>query len=211
MSRPSPDELITAWAHRPESLTAEERSEVEALLASDPQRRAAIEDDRALLARIADLPADGIEPVWDDLAASIRAACPTPRPAPPGLWSRWRAWIAAGAGGGLIAAAAATALWAGAGETLAPAIDHVARHRADTSSSVAVAVPALDALDDSSVAAMLDVVEEDPAIAVEGSDDGGDEADDPAAIPSADDLAWIDSLDESSVDTLVTWLDTQPG
>src|SRR5215213_6448973 len=99
MTRSNPEELLAAWAHRPDDLSDEERRAVEALLARDAAARAEAEADRAMIARVADLPEAGVEPVWDDLAASIRAALPAPMAPVPNLWSRWRAWIAAGAGG----------------------------------------------------------------------------------------------------------------
>ena len=85
MSKPTPEELLAAYAHRPGDLSAEERREVEALLARSPAAAREVEDDRVMLLRIAELPAEGTEPAWEDLERSIRVACADESP---GLWAR---------------------------------------------------------------------------------------------------------------------------
>jgi hypothetical protein len=208
MSRLSPEELLAIWAHRPEDLSADERREVEALLARDPDARRDADATRALLQRVADLPAEGTEPAWDDLAAGIRAACAgleVPAPSP-SRWARWRTWMIAGAGTALVASGAAIALWAGGGSALSPAVDRPARMaiRMTPDAPITAEVPAIESLATDDVAALIDAVEDNPVVA-----DAPSISDDDDELPA--DLAWIDTLDESSVDELVRWLDTQPG
>ena len=205
MNRTDPEELLAVWAHRPEDLSADERRAVEALVARDERARTEADADRALLARVASLPAEGVEPSWAEMAAAIRGACPEPRPS---AWARWRAWIAAGAGGTMLAAAAAIALFVSAGETLSPAVDHLARMPLPAESTMEPP-PVLESLDDGTVAELLRVVEESSADGAVDVADDGIAAD--ADVTGDSDLAWIDTLDDGSVDTLVQWLATEPG
>jgi hypothetical protein len=202
-----PEELLAAWAHRPASLSTEERRAVEELVARSPEAAAEVDAMRAVIAQVAGLPAEGTEPVWGDLERSIRAACDEPAP---GVWRRFldgmRGWKpAAGLGAGLVVAMAALALWIGRGSAPAPAPDDVA-------------------------SAALAQLERAPAALVAPDDDMADDSDDTAAgdqalladwgVPETDGLvgdadlglAWIDDLDDDELDAVSAWLDAQePG
>jgi hypothetical protein len=164
------DELLARYADHPESLGADERRRAETILAGS---------DDAMIARVAALPAAGIEPVWDDLARSICLACVDP-PAP--RWRRWLAWTPAI--GALAAAAVLVALWLGRSEPLGPAV------------AIAPSV-AGDPLDE------LDADELAPALAPL------DEESDEEVAADVGNLDWVEQLDDAELDDLALWLDEQ--
>jgi hypothetical protein len=206
MSKPTPEELLAAYAHRPGDLSAEERREVEALLARSPAAAREVEDDRDVLLRIAELPAEGTEPAWEDLERSIRVACADE---PPGLWARMlaslRGWKpAAGLGAGLVVAMAALLLWLGRSDREVP----VARTTPDGEAAppeVAQALAGLEAPDG-------DELDDDgEAIAAETDEtlaDWGALAPGDGALDDTD-LAWLDTLDDAELDAVAAWLDAQ--
>jgi hypothetical protein len=164
------DELLARYADRPEALSPDERRRAEAILAGS---------DDAMIARVAALPAAGTEPVWDDLARSIRLACVDP-PAP--RWRRWLAWTPAI--GGLAAAAVLVAVWLGRSQPLGPAV------------AIAPSVVG-DPLDE------IDADELAPALAPL------DEESDEEVAADVGNLDWVEQLDDAELDDLALWLDEQ--
>lgn len=211
MTRPTPEELLEAWAHRPADLTDDERRRVEELVARLPAAARQADEARAMIARVAQLPAEGAEPVWSDLERAIRVACDE---APSSRWARFvdamRGWKpAAGIGAGLVVAMAAFALWIGRGP--------------DGGDEVA----AIDQQVDRALAGLEAGGAEGPDEPDDTSDEPGDTvAPDGASLAGwdeiaptdellddiASDLAWIDELDDAELDAVSAWLDAQePG
>ena len=205
MSKPTPEELLAAYAHRPSDLSAEERREVEALLARSPAAAREIEDDRRMIERVSELPTEGTEPAWDDLERSIRAACTDE----PGLWARviasLRSWKpAAGLGAGLVVAMAALLLWMGRSDR---DVGPVAR----TDDSEVAPAEVAQALAGLEAPAGDDEIDDEGVVDAETDEtlaDWGALAPDDGLLDDAD-LAWIDSLDDAELDAAAAWLDTQ--
>jgi anti-sigma factor RsiW len=209
MSKPTPEELLAAWAHRPAELSPEERREVEALLARSPEAAREVESTRDLLQRVEEMPAEGAEPVWDDLERSIRAACVEE---PPGWWARalasLRGWKpAAGLGAGLAVAMAAMLLWMGRGERDVVAPVAGVEHDGEVAPEVALAIAGLEA------GPVAGAEEPDYELALapetdaELADFGAPSPDD--GLLTEPDLAWLDTLDDAEIDQVAAWLDAQ--
>ena len=187
-------DLIAAYQDGVSELTADERRRVEALVQGDPAIRAEAEATVAMIAELRALPPEGTEPSWAVLEREIRTAVgPTVPPRPFRLW-RWL--VPAGA---LAMTAAITML--------------VIHHPHD---GLQLAAPtARDAGDLPTPSApeaatglwldghVVDVDDLDPAFL---DDDDGDALATGGLLP-ADDLHWIDSLDDSAIDRAETWLD----
>ncbi len=214
------DELLTAYADDPTSLTAAERAAVEARCAADPAMAAELAELRAVLTEVrvhGDVADAG--PDWAALEAGIRAAVPTA--SPPRRRGRWLA----GAGVALAAAAGLALWWQHRSVDTGPGLDLAARvppPAAPGPSGPAVAPD--DALDDA-----LDALADDDDLGAsddELDDDDGDlAAGDVEAlighalepVPAAGedglfpglDTDWIDELSTAEVEQALRWLDQQ--
>ena len=189
-------DLIAAYQDGVSELTADERRRVEELVHSDPAIRAEADAAKAMIAELRALPPEGTEPNWTVLEREIRAAVgPTVPRRPFRLW-RWLVPV------GALAMTAAIAML-------------VIHHPHD---GLQVAAPAVR--DDGGLLAapitapeaatglwldghVVDVDDLDPAFL---DDDDGDALATGGLLP-ADDLHWIDSLDDSAIDRAETWLD----
>lgn len=215
------DELLAAYADDPTSLTAAERSAVEARCAADPALARELEELRAMLTEVrghGDVADHG--PDWSALEATIRAAVtPAPRQV-----SRWIA------GAGLaLAAAAAVALWTQrrGGDGLDPAQMVAAAIARLPEVAPIERAPVAPAAEDVAIVDE-DVDGEDAELAAIGLDDPADEdeaIDDEVligraleAVPVAEiedgmlpglDTAWVEDLSDVEVAQALRWLEQQ--
>ena len=216
------DELLAAYADDPTSLTAAERSAVEARCAADPALARELDQLRAVLSEVrghGDVADHG--PDWSALEAGIRAAVtPAPR--------RMSRWIA---GAGLaLAAAAGVALWTqrrGGGDGLEPAqlVAAAVARRPEVAPNEQAPVPAVV---DRDLIVDEDVDGEDAELAAVGLDDPADEdeaIDEEVLIgralervPVAEvedgmmpglDTEWVEDLTDVDVEQALRWLDQQ--
>jgi hypothetical protein len=231
------DTLLAAFAHDPDALTADERREVEALLAIDDDARAQAVAVRELIGAVRDLP-QPTAPSWDALARSIGAAVDRSAATPPSRWERMRGWLLRPAiGVGFAAAtAAAIGLWIAkrpASEPTAvldvPSIDAgapvIAAPKPLFHDDLATAgeLADLDQLDDAALDRLAASLDDDPIDDHDGFGSiggGADHRDDDIALVDdaeldADDdalgnpdLDWVDELSDDDVDTLDQWLAT---
>jgi hypothetical protein len=204
-------ELLAAYVDGVAELSREDRREIEARLARDPQARAEETAVRELLGRLRDLPPEGVEPDWAEMARSIRDTVGDEPPRP--WWRRWR-WLVP-----LTASAAAAVMiaiaWRPSGHapTVAPpelaanaALPPPERAADDTlalwldGSEVDVDPSAVELLGGPELAAAVEAVEIDDAALPDG------EVDEVGLLP-ANNLAWVDSLDDDAIDRAERWLD----
>ncbi|HET9989991.1 MAG TPA: hypothetical protein VFQ65_15780 [Kofleriaceae bacterium] len=158
-------------------------------------------EEHALVAKLRALPGEGREPDWSQLEREIAGAVGPRVPLP--WWRTWR-WLVPAAG---LAALAVIALFV----MHHPTAPTVAVTRPDAGSApapVAEAAPPTSAdtalwLDGQAV----DVGDVDPTLLLLDDSDGADElADDSGTLLPADDLRWIDSLDDHALDRAEHWL-----
>jgi len=217
MKRPTTEELIATWAHRPGDLSPTERREVEALVKRSPEAQRDADEDRAVVAKVARLP--GGAPDWYALEQSIRAACDDAASELVPHRTRWRTAAGVGVGAGL-AAAAAVALWLASRSHPAPAI---ATATPPPIADLAGGLPGLDDVDEPALDRLLQALDDglpadpdDEDDDVAALDDDADLRDWTAPPPPADellpaaDLGWVDDLDDAELDALNRWLDDQP-
>ena len=157
-------------------------------------------EEHALVAKLRALPGEGREPDWAQLEREISLAVGPRVPLP--WWRNWR-WLVPAAGlAGL--AAIALIVFHHHGEPVVA----VAPHDAGEPAPVAETAPPTSAdtalwLDGQAV----DVGNVDPTQLLLDDTDAGDElADDSGNLLPADDLRWIDSLDDHALDRAEHWL-----
>jgi len=229
--RPTDDELLAAYADG--GLDPRDTARLDAHTDGDPDAAAEVDGLRRTINAVrATQPRPTAEPAWDQMARSIRAACdPLPAPRPRARWlvrllrPRVAAPILA------IAAAATIALiWTGrhsaapqpqrlvaaseptAGDSLPP--DTAPDTLAGDPATPPEALPAVAALDDGQLDAVLAVLDAE-APNLSGDATGADSSsDDTTAVGLFGDDAyasWVDDLDESQIDAASDYLATQPG
>lgn len=215
-SKPDPtpadldDALLAAYVDGVGELTTAERRAVEARL---PALGAEVEATRGLLAALRDLPGEGEEPRWTELAARIAAEVGDRVPRP---W--WRRILVPATAALALAACAAVLVHARAGSPGAP--PDAAPMAVIVPAHLAPAAPASDDtvwLDGQAV----ELGALDPsALAELGGDRGdrvdrGDDADDDDVIAGAllptPDLAWVDDLDAAGLAVADRWLVDRKG
>jgi anti-sigma factor RsiW len=205
--------LLAAYVDGVAELLPDERHDVEALLARDPGAEADAEAAHALLDRLRALPPEGGEPDWAAMERSIRhAVAAAPRP----WWRRWQ-WLVPA----LTCATAAAVLL-----VIWPRTDPLSSSQPRPPSAgspehtepLASKPPAGDSV----VALWLDGSEVDvdvsapDGLAGVGIDLGDapagqpvpppiDDADEVGLLPATD-LAWIDTLDDATLDRVERWL-----
>jgi hypothetical protein len=187
-------ELIAAYLDGVAELTPDERRRVEALLRDDAVRADA-DAMRTTLAALRELPHDGVEPEWAALERRIAGAVPAK--VPTSWWRRLR-WVAPV---GALAATAATALVL----FHHPASERGALLDAGVPAVVAPAepAPATELWLDGHI---VDVGDADPSVLLPDADDA---LADEGLLP-AQDLHWIDSLDDAAIDRAEHWLAKKP-
>ncbi len=159
--------------------------------------------DRELIRKLSALPGEGNEPDWNALERSIRDAVGPDAPKP--WWRRWRWIVPVGA---LAATAAGALLW-----LRHPEPKHVA------ATPVLPAMPTeqptdelwlggefleLDDVDPNTVMGDLDR-DAQAALSTDDSDSAS------SGLLPANDLGWIDNLDDSALDRAETWLAGKKG
>jgi anti-sigma factor RsiW len=200
---PTDRELVAAYLDGVSELAPDERRRVEALLEAEPALRDEAGATKSLIAELRALPDEGTAPDWAALERSIRDAVGGAVPRAPSLsFRRWMWWLAPI---GAVAAAAAIVL------VLIHHPHETVRARAIDGGVAAVPAPHVD--DPAATAVWLDghVVElgdiDDPAVLLD--DDDGDEV--AGGLLPADDLRWIDSLDDKDIDRAERWLAGKKG
>jgi hypothetical protein len=210
------DELMSAWADDPRSLSPEERAEVEALVDGSPALRRDAEETRALLGRLRELPPDGDEPAWDEFARTLRGRIDDAQPGPVRRWlDRW--WKPA-FGLGLVAAAAAVVIVARHQQPAdAPADPPRTAARAPDAGVAPLPVPGPDLAapedtDPFAFGAIGEIAAEDlddRVVAALGADDDlsldGDAHPEDGLVPDLS-LDWVDELDDDQIDRVDEWL-----
>ena len=183
-------DLVTAYLDGVGELTPDERKQVEAYLRDHPDEASAT---REMLAQLRALPHEGVEPDWNQLERAIRDAVGPTVPVP--WWRRWR-WLAPI--GALAATATAALLWLHHPEARQVTPDAaIARH----------AEPPAPTTTRRSGGQIIDVGELDdtPVLDDPGSIATGDDA--PVGILPADDLGWVDDLDDGAAERAEHWLE----
>ncbi len=185
-------DLISAYLDGVGELSADERKRVEAVLRDDP---AEIQGARELIAQLRALPGEGTEPDWSALEREIRISVgpqvPSRRP--------WLRWLVPGAA---LALGAAIALM-----VVHPAVPARAPVAVpERTPAGQVALPEAIYLDGEAV----DVGDVDPGVLIEDDGSGEALADDSGLLP-AQNLEWIDTLDEHALDRAEAWLDHEKG
>jgi len=199
------DDLLAAYVDGVGELTPDERRGIEARL---PELRADAAATRDLLAALRDLPAEGAEPVWADLAKRISDEV---GPVAPRAW--WRRWLWPATTTLALATCAALAIYAGSTRTAepiatlppAPAPVALTPHPAPAPAANAVWLDGeavdLDDTDSGSLDALRELDELgdlDPPDATADITGG-------ALLPTPD-LAWVDDLDPVSLARAERWL-----
>ncbi|HUJ60322.1 MAG TPA: hypothetical protein VLX92_17565 [Kofleriaceae bacterium] len=210
--RRADNELLSAYVDGVAELDADERKRVEKLLEIDPDARADAEASREMIDRLRALPGEGTEPDWSALEQSIRQAV---GPSVPSPWWRRLRWLAPI--GALATTAAIAVLWLHhpVPEPTPPPVapNHAVPpqlHVHDRATAADDSPPMAFWLDDQAVdignadlGAVLDDFDRetgDGAIATDGSADS-------AGLLPADDLGWVDSLDDTAIDRAESWLE----
>lgn len=158
-------------------------------------------EEHALVAKLRALPGEGREPDWSQLEREIARAVGPSVPVP--WWRSWR-WLVPG---GALAAVAVIALVV-IRHPHAPIVAVTHPDAGGAPAPVAEAAPPPSAatalwLDGQAV----DVGDVDPTLLLLDDVDGADElADDSGTLLPADDLRWIDSLDDRALDRAEHWL-----
>lgn len=207
----SDEELLAAYCDGVTELDSDERRRVEALLAESSAAREDAAATRAVIGALRELPAEGTEPDWTALEHAIRAQVPD---AVPRQWWRpvWR-WLVPATALATLAVIAVITLRGddpAAPREATPSVPVAATVDAGAIAPIAptdepagqVAV-LLDGVDVVLDAADDDVLEVDDLLLGEG--DAGDAG--VSGLLSADDLAWIDELDDDEAQFAEKWLD----
>lgn len=204
----SDEELLAAYCDGVTELDTDERRRVEVLLAESSVAREDAAATRALIGTLRELPAEGSEPDWTAMERAIRAQVPD---AVPRQWWRpvWRWFVPATALATLAVIAVVTLRGDDptAPREATPSLPIAATVDAGVIEPVApIAEPAgqvavlLDGEDVVLEAADDDLLEVDDLLLGEG--DAG-----VSGLLSADDLAWIDDLDDDEAQLAEKWLD----
>ena len=188
-------ELIAAYHDGVSELTADERRRVEALIQNDPAFRAEADDTKDLLGKLRALPHEGTDPDWTALERQIRTAVGPTVPA-----SRFRLWRWLVPVGALAMTAAVAMLVMHHPHDGLQVASPIAHDDGGTLVPASETPPATALWLDGHV---VDVDDLDPAFF--DDDDGGDALATGGLLP-ADDLRWIDSLDDTAIDRAETWL-----
>lgn len=198
------DELLTAYLDGVAELDAADRARVEARLRDDAALRGDADATRALLGRLRELPPEGVEPDWAQLARQISDAVGPLATTP--WWRNWRWIVPIGA---LAATAAAALLWLG-DRGLRPAPEAPVQQAMpvvhDAAAPTVAPSPSLLWLDGEAIdvgdldpaQVLLDDLDADPVADTGQPTSGG--------ILPASDLGWIDSLDDRAIARAETWL-----
>lgn len=210
-TEPQPgSELLTAYVDGVAELPPDERHQVAALLASDPQARADQAAVRTLLDQLRELPAAGVEPDWAAMERSIRQAVGSSVPRP--WWRRWK-WLAPSA---MLATAVAVVLvmWAQPAPIREPEVHGIANLGSPDPQPAENVVPLwLDGaevdvdLSASDLLSALESGEPDEDNPVQPGPDADTEVD---LLPSTN-LAWVDQLDEDAISRAERWLARKKG
>jgi hypothetical protein len=199
-----PDLLLTAYVDGVAEVAPGDRRRLEARIADDPRARAEAASVRGVLDRLRAIPAEGNEPDWGALERSIRDAVGERAPRP--WWRRGR-WLAPAA----TLAAAATVLW-----LMWRPSDEVAQLWVQDDERTAY-TPAVAVADerpgDDLVRLWLDgaAVDVDPVLGALLIDVDDDASGDEVGLLPAVDLAWVDGLDDASIDRAERWLAREQG
>jgi hypothetical protein len=162
--------------------------------------------DRELIRKLRELPHEGNEPDWAALERSIRDAVGPDAPKP--WWRRWRWMVPVGA---LAATAAGALLWLRHPEpevTPPPPAPHEQPAQSPPSDEATAVWLGGRVLDLGDVdPAQLDELDRDARDAL-----GSDQADAGATgLLPANDLGWIDTLDDTALERAETWLAGKKG
>lgn len=203
-------ELLTAYVDGVAELSIEERRRIEATLADDLDARAEQAEVRTMLDQLRALPSEGAEPDWAAMERSIGRAVDDAEPRR--WWRDWR-WLAP-ITSCLTAATAVLVMWSRPVPMASSVFDASVREDGDAQLPNGIARGSQDELDSDSVlplwldgtAVHVDVALSERALDDDGDDllDGDDGAEDgdggiDAMLPSTD-LAWVDQLDDDSLE-----------
>lgn len=189
-----PAELLAAYVDGISELTPDERRAVEALIAGDPGLRADAAATRELIGSLRDLGPGGNEPDWSAMERAIgEAVGPTvPRP-----WWRARVWRWLAPALGTVAATAAILLLVTRTDP-SSAVDPIHPREVIAPTAGTQVQPS-----EESVALWLDGADVEVGMAAEdllGPEDLEDDDVVTNGILPTTDLAWIDGLDDESLD-----------
>ncbi len=209
-------ELVTAYLDGVAELPTDERRRVEALLEAEPAARDEAAATRRLLGELRALPGEGREPDWTQLDRQIREAVGPAVPAARRGWLRWL--VPAGV---LASAAVIVIVLLHDPRPRAPDPRRPARSAAPVALRTLDAarpapVQAADAPDDEAEVWLdgeaVGVGDVDPGVLYDEDEGASDElADDRQLLLPADDLRWIDALDDRALDRAEQWLDREHG
>ncbi len=193
------DALLAAYVDGVGELTPAERRAVEAQL---PARGAEVDATRDLLAALRDLPGEGEEPRWTELAARISAAVGDRVPRP---W--WRRVLVPATAALALAACAAVYIHGRGGD--APSVPEAAPTAMNAPPHVADAAALNDTVWLDGQAVELGALDPSALADLEG-DHGDDDVIAGALLPTPD-LAWIDDLDAAGLAVADRWLVDRKG
>jgi hypothetical protein len=182
------EELLAAYLDGVAELTPEERQRVEARL---PELDA--DGTRGMIDRLRALPAEGNEPDWRAMERRIAGAVDAIKPP---WWRRFLVPI-----GILSIGAAALALYMKA----EPAVEQPSTPVAVVMPDAAVPAPRAEPTEIWINGHLLDVGDVDPD-ALDDLDEPSALADEDSLLP-ADDLGWVDQLDDRAIDRAEHWLE----
>jgi hypothetical protein len=207
------EELLAAYVDGVGELTPDERTRVEARLAGDAEVRAERDATRAIVDQLRALPVRGTEPDWSQLAQRISSAV---GPTVPRVW--WRNWRWLVPIGALAAASAAALLLVHhtpASDAPTIAQQPIVAPRPGLAPKPAETEPAaktqlyLDGetveVDDADANRLLDELMDDKP------DADAPIADEELGLLPANDLGWIDNLDDASIERAEHWLAKKKG
>jgi anti-sigma factor RsiW len=192
MSR-DPQQLLSAYVDGVAELDGDERKQVEALLEADATARADETATRALIGSLRELPSEGVEPNWNELEASIAKAVGDKVPRP--WWRSWR-WLLPTTS--LAATAAVAILWL---QRSPPEAVESTAHVAQPPPASVEPAPLVLWLDDQPIdlgAADTDQLLLELDHEIEAAELASDE--DATPLAPADDLGWVDNLDDKALE-----------
>jgi len=214
-------ELLTAYVDGGAELPPDERHQVAALLAGDPQARADQAAVRTLLDQLRELPAAGVEPDWAAMERSIRQAVGSSVPRP--WWRRWK-WLAPSA---VLATAVAVMLvmLARPAAVTEPEVHRIANLGSHdpgshdpqpTENVVRLWLDGAEVDVDLSASDLLGALEaREPGQPGQPDDDNpvqpGPDADAEVDLLPSTNLAWVDQLDEDAIARAERWLARKKG